>query len=77
MDEPVDPETGLPRDVFFCGDDGGAKRLAGGLIQDLGIRPIDCGDLSNALILDLLVPLIIDVDRLYKPGRLSSWKLLG
>lgn len=77
LDEPVDPGTGLPRDIFFCGDDEDAKRVVEGLIQDLGFRPLDCGDLSNALILDLLVPLIIDVDQRTKHGRSSSWKLLG
>ena len=75
--EPVDPATSLPRDTFFCGDDADGKRVVSELIQDLGFRPVDCGPLNNADILDLLVPLIIEVDRRYEKGRSSSWKLLG
>ena len=76
LGEPVDPNTGLPRDVFFCGDDEDGKSVVGGLIQILGFRPVDCGPLSNADMLDLLVPLIIGVDQRYQKGRSSSWKLL-
>ena len=77
LNEPLDPATGLPRDVFICGDDEDAKSIVGGLIGDLGFMPVDCGPLSNAMILDLLVPLIIEVDDRYNSHRASSWKLFG
>ena len=77
LDVPIDPGTGLPRDVFICGDEEQAKEVVSGLIQDLGFRPVDGGPLSGALTLDLLVPLMVEVDSRYERGRTSSWKMLG
>jgi NADPH-dependent F420 reductase len=77
LSEPIDPASGLQRDIFICGDDEDAKAVVGGLVGDLGFRPVDCGPLSNAMILDLLVSLIIEVDGAYRKDRASSWKLLG
>ena len=77
LSEPVDPGTGLPRDVFICGDEEEGLTVVSGLIQDLGFRPVDCGPLANALTLDLLVPLMVEVDTRYERDRKSSWKLLG
>lgn len=34
--------------VLTCGDDAGAKALAGDLIRDIGFAPLDCGGLRNA-----------------------------
>ena len=59
------------------GDDEDAKKIVAGLVQDLGCGRIDCRDPSSALILDLLVPSVIKVDRRYNYGRSSSWELLG
>ncbi len=77
LGEPTDPATGLARDVFFCGDDSEAKKVVATLIEDLGFRAVDCGPLSRANLLDLMVPLIIEVDGRYNMGRSGSWKLLG
>ena len=77
LGEPIDPATGLARDVFFCGDDSEAKEVVASLIEDLGFRAVDCGPLSRANLLDLMVPLIIEVDGRYNMGRSGSWKLLG
>ena len=77
LGEPTDPATGMARDVFFCGDDGEAKEVVASLIEDLGFRAVDCGPLSRANLLDLMVPLIIEVDGRYNMGRSGSWKLLG
>ena len=77
LGEPVDPATGMARDVFFCGDDSEAKEVVASLIEDLGFRAVDCGPLSRANLLDLMVPLIIEVDGRYNMGRSGSWKLLG
>ncbi len=77
LGEPTDPTTGLARDVFFCGDDVEAKEVVASLIEDLGFRAVDCGPLSRANLLDLMVPLIIEVDGRYNMGRSGSWKLLG
>ena len=77
LGEPIDPATGMARDVFFCGDDSEAKEVVASLIEDLGFRAVDCGPLSRANLLDLMVPLIIEVDGHYNMGRSGSWKLLG
>jgi predicted dinucleotide-binding enzyme len=67
---------GVQRDVLFAGDDEDDKRIVAGLIADLGFRPIDCGMLRNARILDGMVPLIIELDRRYGGTWQTSWKLL-
>ncbi len=76
----LDPEdsTGAPRDVHYAGDDEAAKATLAGLIRDLGFRPVDCGPLRNARVLDGMVPLMIELDRRYAGGNgKSSWKFLG
>lgn len=76
--EPVDPIHGLVRDVHYAGDDETAKQVVAGLAADLGFRPVDCGPLRNARVLDGMVPLIVELDRRYaQGGRRSSWKLLN
>ncbi len=67
---------GLQRDVLFAGDNEDDKRIVAGLITDLGFRPVDCGGLHNARILDGMVPLIIELDRRYGGAWQASWKLL-
>ncbi len=64
--DPVD-HTGEPRDVLFAGDDAQAKQVLSGLIGDLGFRPVDCGPLRSAVMLDLSVPMLIEMD-----GRLNG-----
>jgi predicted dinucleotide-binding enzyme len=77
LHEPVDPKTGLVRDVYYVGDSDDDKAVVAQLIQDLGFLPVDCGPLGNARILDGMVPLIVELDRRYANGeRRFSWKLL-
>jgi predicted dinucleotide-binding enzyme len=54
--EPVDPETGLVRDVYYVGDSDDDKAVVAQLIQDMGFVPVDCGPLRNARVLDGMVP---------------------
>jgi predicted dinucleotide-binding enzyme len=75
--DPVDPGV-MPRDVHYAGDDPEAKAILAGLIQDLGFKPVDCGPLRNARILDGMVTLMIELDRRYSGGNgKTSWKFLG
>ncbi len=75
--QPVDG-SGLVRDVHFAGDDEDAKLLVTRLVEDLGFRPVDCGPLRNARVLDAMVPLLAELDARHAGGaRRSSWKLLG
>lgn len=76
LGQPVDP-SGVRRDVLFAGDDAGAKAIVTRLIDGLGFRPVDCGALKNARVLDGMVPLMIELDRRHGIGAASvSWKLL-
>lgn len=69
-------KDGIVRDCFYCGDDREAKQVVAELIQQVGYRPVDCGDLSAARVLDLMVPLMIDLDRRFGGKAECSWKLL-
>lgn len=37
---------------FYCGDDDEAKRVVAGLLSEINLDPIDCGPLSNAILLE-------------------------
>ena len=70
--------SGLQRDVHYAGDDEEGKAMLARLVEDLGLRPVDCGPLRNARVLDGMVPLMIELDGILAGGgRRSSWKFLG
>lgn len=71
LEDPID-HTGEPRDVLYAGDDAQAKVLLSGLIGDLGFRPVDIGPLRAAAMLDLSVPIIIEMDTRLNGGRRNS-----
>ncbi len=76
LDSPVS-STGLIRDVHFAGDDEEGKAVVTRLVEDLGFRPVDCGPLRNARVLDAMVPLMLELDQRYGGGAAeSSWKFL-
>jgi NADPH-dependent F420 reductase len=68
--------NGVQRDVFFAGDSEADKQIVAGLIQGMGFRPVDCGALKNARVLDGMVPLMIELNGRYNGNRELSWKLL-
>lgn len=77
LHDPMGPD-GVRRDTFLAGDSERDRRVVAELARDLGFRPIDCGSLRNARILDGMVPLMIELDRRYAGGATrSSWKLAG
>ena len=54
-------------DALLCGDDEGAKRKVGELIDSVpGMRWVDAGPLANARLTEPLTPLIITINRRYK-----------
>jgi len=53
-------------DVLFCGDDAGAKEIAGALIRTVGMRPVDAGPLTSARVLEQLGVLLLRLNRRYK-----------
>lgn len=75
--EPLDPETGIRRDVHYIGDSASDKAIVAQLIRDLGFEPVDCGALRNARVLDGMVPLIVELARAHGGNYGLSWKLLG
>ena len=77
LPEPLSPADGLVRDVLYAGDHAADKTIVAGLIADLGFRPIDCGPLRSARVLDGMVPLLLELDDRYAGGaHRLSWKLL-
>lgn len=71
LESPVD-HTGQPRDVLFAGDDAEAKGVVAGLIGDLGFKPVDCGPLHAAVMLDLSVPMVMEMDGRLNGGQRNS-----
>ena len=65
---------GTNRDVRICSDDDSAKRTVMQLIEETGFCAVDCGRLENARTLDLMVPLMIELDQRYGGDASSSWK---
>ena len=75
LEEPTSRD-GHKRDVFVCSDDEEAKQTVIQLIEETGFRAVDCGRLSNARTLDLMVPLMLELDGRYGGDALSSWKFV-
>ena len=76
LEEPRGPD-GQPLDVFVCSEDQEAKRIVMELITETGFRAIDCGGNENARTLDLMVPLMIELDGRHQGDATTSWKFLG
>ncbi len=68
--------SGTKRDVLVCSDDDSAKRIVMQLIEETGFCAVDCGRLENARTLDLMVPLMIELDQRYGGDASSSWKFI-
>jgi 8-hydroxy-5-deazaflavin:NADPH oxidoreductase len=72
-----DPARALDEDVLIAGDDRKAKDDVAGLVRRIpGLRPVDCGDLEIARILEQLTPLLISVNQRHKIKH-SGIKLTG
>ena len=62
-----DPPIEMDEDVLMAGDDRKAKDDVAELIRRIpGLRPVDCGDLEIARILEQLTPLLISVNKRHK-----------
>jgi NADPH-dependent F420 reductase len=62
-----DPSIEMDEDVLMAGDDRKAKDDAAELIQRIpGLRPVDCGDLERARILEQLTALLISINSRHK-----------
>ena len=60
----ADPSHELDEDVLIAGDDRKPKDDLADLVRRIpGLRPVDCGDLEMARILEQLTPLLISVNK--------------
>lgn len=67
----------MDTDVLVCGDDEEAKRVVGGLIEQIpGLRWVDCGLLSQARITETLTALLISINRSHKV-RGAGFRITG
>lgn len=65
-------------DVKIAGDDEAAKAVVAQLAADLNHRPIDCGPLHNARLIDGMVSLMLILDRMYCDFTMKSgWRFFG
>ena len=63
----ADLEAELDEDVLVTGDSRDAKREVAELIRRIpGLRPVDCGRLETARLVEGLTPLLISVNARYK-----------
>jgi 8-hydroxy-5-deazaflavin:NADPH oxidoreductase len=72
-----DPSHELDEDVLIAGDDRKAKDDVAALVRRIpGLRPVDCGELEIARILEQLTPLLISVNKRYRVKH-SGMRLTG
>ena len=62
-----DPSIAMDEDVLMAGDDRKSKDHVAELIRRIpGLRPVDCGDLELARILEQLTPALISINKRHK-----------
>jgi NADPH-dependent F420 reductase len=62
-----DLDHALDEDVLICGDKAADKEQLAGLVRVIdGLRPVDCGPLEMARIVEQLTPLIISINIRHK-----------
>lgn len=62
--------------MFYCGDDAGAREVAGRLAEDLGFDAVSAGPLSSARLLEPLGFLWIHLAMVQKRGRGIAFRLM-
>lgn len=72
----ADPQFGnLRADTYICGDDAEAKQVVSQLAEQIGFDVVDCGPISNAVLLEHLTMLWVTLAR-GGYGREIAFKLL-
>jgi predicted dinucleotide-binding enzyme len=64
-------------DMLYCGDDPAAKRTVAGIIESLGLVPVDAGPLSAARLIEPHAVLMIRLAFVQGMGAGIAWKLVG
>jgi NADPH-dependent F420 reductase len=63
----ADPSMEMDEDVLMAGDDRKPKDDVAELIRRIpGLRPVDCGELEIARILEQITPLLISINKRHK-----------
>jgi hypothetical protein len=70
------PGYGVKPAMLFCGDDAGAKKKVGILIEDLGFEPLDAGGLEQALHLEHMTLLWVRMIRMGGQSPSLVWAAL-
>jgi len=63
--------------MFFCGDSADAKKKVAGIIESLGLIPVDAGPLSAARYIEPLAVLLIRLAYVQGMGGQIAWKLVS
>ena len=72
----LNPEKRIDSDVVVCSDDEEAKATVSSLAQEIpGIRAVDGGGLRNAVFVEHITPLILNVNRIH--GGRAAIRLTG
>jgi predicted dinucleotide-binding enzyme len=61
--------------LLICGDDAGAKKIAAGLIRDVGFDPVDAGALKLARYMEPFVMLIAELAYNGKEGPALAYRI--
>jgi 8-hydroxy-5-deazaflavin:NADPH oxidoreductase len=69
--------AGQPLDVFIAGNDAGAREVVAKLAKDGGMRPVDCGELKYARLIEAMEMLQIIVQKSLGTNSRSTIKLLS
>jgi len=61
--------------LFYCGDEDSAKDIIIELGNDIGLDPIDCGDLTHARYLENMASLLFRLADVEEEGQKLAYKL--
>ena len=72
----LNPDRRIDSDVVVCSDDEEAKEAVSGLAEEIaGVRAVDGGGLRNAVFVEHVTPLILNVNRIH--GGRAAIRLTG
>ena len=72
----LDPNRRVESDVVVCSDDDEAKEEVAALAREIpGIRTVDGGDLRNAVLVEHITPLLLNINKVY--GGRSAVRFTG
>ena len=72
----LNPAKRIDSDVVVCSDDEGAKAVVAALAEEIpGVRAVDGGGLRNAVFVEHITPLILNVNRIH--GGRAAIRLTG